>query len=339
MITSEQVVQVVDKLDALGFIRKKKVTGNWYTVYCPFHKDGQERKPSCGVLLVGQQRSGKYTEAGFWNCFTCHHAKPLVPSVDEILKLNGVEKSGADWLKENVPGIEVDGYSSNYETDDLVPGGIVSAVTNKYALDYIHRATSDKKHTYVTEEELEGYRFVVPYMYERGLTDEIIERYDIGFDANYVPAGRKKPVPCVTFPVKDRNGNCLFIFRRSVEGRYFNYPVGVEKPVYGLYELNKNAKFVVVCESAFNMMTCVRHGYEAVALFGTGNSLQIQQLKELGVSHFVLALDPDEAGARGTEKLRKSLSRVAFVSQMVGFPPGKDLNDLTEEEFQALRIE
>lgn len=337
MITSEQVVQVVDLLDSYGYIRKKKVTGDWYTIFCPFHKDGQERKPSCGVLLKSQFRNGRMSEAGRFNCFTCHYSGSLVESVDKILNLHEVSQSGANWLKEHVPGIEVDGES--YETDDLLPSGIMSDLTSKFALDYMINLTSKGRSKYVSEEELESYRYTVPYMYERGLTDETIERYDIGFDANHVPENKSKPVPCITFPVKDRQGRCLFIFRRSVEGRYFNYPTGVEKPVYGLYELNPNAKTVYICESAFNLMTLVRHGIEGVALFGTGNSLQMQQLRELGAHRFVLATDPDDAGRKARQKLKKNLSKVAFVSELNGFPEGKDLNDLTEEEFNSLYVE
>lgn len=337
MITSDDITRIIDVLDSLGYIRKKKVTGNWYTIHCPFHKNGEEKKPSCGVLLQGQMRNSKYTEAGFFNCFTCHHSAPLIPSVGQILKLNDVQVSAVEWLKDHVPGIDIDGNPEN--TDDLVPSGIMSSVTTKFAVDYIIKHSDSKNHTYVSEEELKKYRFTVPYMYDRGLTDDIIDRYDIGFDADYIPENRTKPVPCITFPVRDIRGNCLFVFRRSVEGRYFNYPTGVEKPVYGLYELDPYAKTVYICESAFNLMTLVRHGLDGVALFGTGNSFQIKQLKELGAKKFVLAMDPDEAGDRARVKLAKSLNRVAFISELCGFPPGKDLNDLTEEEYQNLYVQ
>ena len=337
MITTDQIVKVVDELDSLGYIRKKKVTGDWYTIYCPFHKDGKERKPSCGVSIKPKVSNRKKTEAGHFYCFTCHHSKPLVPSVQEILNINNVSESASEWLKSHVPGIELD--SQDTDTDDLVPGSVMGSLVSKFAVDYVMSVSSKGKSSYVSEEELESYRYTVPYMYERGLTDEIIERYDIGFDPNHVPENKSKPVPCITFPVKDRHGRCLFIFRRSVEGRYFNYPTGVEKPLYGLYELSSLAKTVYICESAFNLMTLVRHGLDGVALFGTGNSLQIKQLKELGAKRFILAMDPDEAGQRARKKLRKNLSKVAFISELNGFPEGKDLNDLTEEEFENLYIE
>ena len=47
-MTRQQVEMVVDKLDSMGLIRKGRITGDWYTVHCPFHNNGQEKKPSCG---------------------------------------------------------------------------------------------------------------------------------------------------------------------------------------------------------------------------------------------------------------------------------------------------
>ena len=110
------------------------------------------------------------------------------------------------------------------------------------------------------------------------------------------------------------------------------------KPVYGLYELPKGCKSVIVCESAFNALTCWVYGKPAVALFGTGNSYQIQQLKELGVNEFILAFDPDEAGKRATAKLKKALHSIAIVWSFEGIPEGKDINDLTKKEFDALEL-
>ena len=175
----------------------------------------------------------------------------------------------------------------------------------------------------------------VPYMYERGLTDDIIERFDIGYDANFIPPGRKNPVPCVTFPVRDLNGNTLFLCRRSVVGKMFNYPQGVEKSVYGIYECPKNAKSVIICESCFNALTAIKYGYNAVALLGTGTSYEIKQLKQLGVSEFVLCLDGDSAGQKGADKLKRALSQIALV-WTIHMPVDKDLNDCTEDEFREL---
>ena len=147
--------------------------------------------------------------------------------------------------------------------------------------------------------------------------------------------GRKKPMPCITFPVKDLKGNVLFLCRRSIEGKFFHYPQGVEKSIYGIYELPKGVKSVLVCESCLNALKAQRFGYNAVALLGTGTSHEIDQLKQLGVQEFILCLDGDEAGQRGMEKLKNALRKVALV-WTIKMPPDKDVNDCTEEEFNAL---
>jgi DNA primase len=327
------ILEVIDKLAEFELIRKHKRVGNYMQIYCPFHNDGKERKPSCGILLVDEFRGGKKYPQGFTHCFTCGYAHTIDQTITDLLKQQNIQKSGVDWLVENIPGFELE----DTESDFLIPNELMGALLSKYAVDYISTLTS-KKQEYVSEEELAKYRFTVPYMYERKLTDELIEKFDVGFDANWIPPGRKKPVPCITFPVRDINGNTLFFCRRAISTKLFNYPQGVTKPVYGLYELPNGCKSVVVCESCFNAITSTRYGRPAVALLGTGNSYQIQQLKELGVREFILAFDPDEAGQRATAKLKKALRSVAIVWSFDGIPPGKDINDLTQEEFDALEL-
>ena len=328
------VEKVVAKLAEMGYIRPNRIMGEYFSIHCPIHKDGQERKPSCGILLRDQYKNGQRYPAGWCHCFTCGYAKSLPDLVTDLLKRhNNVSKNGLEWLKENVEGFDVD----NVEIEQLIPTSMMETITGAFALDYITNLTKPKQE-FVSEAELASYRFTVPYMYERKLTDEIIDKYDIGFDANHIPPGRKQPLPCITFPVRDRDGNTLFFCRRSVEGKYFNYPKDVVKPVYGIYELPPGCKSVVICESCLNALTSVRYGRPAVALLGTGNAYQIQQLKELGAQEFILGFDPDDAGARATAKLKKALQSVAIVWAFQGIPEGKDINDLTEQEFNSLTL-
>lgn len=328
------IYAILQKLESMGFLRTHKQVGNYMQIYCPFHNDGNERKPSCGVLLHDEIRAGQKYSQGFTHCFTCGFAHTLPEAITELLKLKKISQSGMDWLIENIPGFDADDNSS-FEL--LLPTDVMEALNEHYAVSYIQSLTKPKAQ-YVSEEELASYRFTVPYMYERKLTDEIIEKFDVGYDANWIAPGRKKATPCITFPVRNKDGNTLFFCRRSIQGKFFNYPTGVTKPVYGLFELPKNCKSVIICESAFNALTCWVYGKPAVALFGTGNSYQIQQLKELGVNEFILAFDPDEAGRKATEKLKKALKSVAIVWSFEGIPQGKDINDLTKEEFEALEL-
>lgn len=324
----------VDKLDELGLLRKHKITGDYYTIYCPIHNNGQERRPSSGILLHDIYKNGRQYTAGTFHCFTCQAVKSLPDLVTYLLEQKHVSKSGFDWLKENIPGFE----SEDLEFDNLIPEGLVKSLEAKYAVNHIQGLLVKKKQTFVSEEELQSYRYTCEYMYRRGLTDEIINKYDIGVDLNFVPPGRRKPVPCITFPVRDSKGRTLFILRRSIENKFFFIPEDIEKPLYGLYELPKDCKSVDIVESCFNLHTCVKYGRPAVALLGTGTPLQIKQLRSLGVKEFRLGLDPDEAGRRGTKKLKKALSDVAIIWQYEGIPEGKDINDLSESEFNELNL-
>lgn len=327
------IYEILQKLESMGFLKLHKQVGNYMQIHCPFHSDGKERKPSCGVLLHEEVRGGKKYPRGWTHCFACHYANSLPDMITDLLKLHNVSKSGLDWLKENIPDFE----NVNEDFEFLIPTELMDMINENFAVSYIQSLTKPK-HKYIEESELSSYRYTVPYMYERKLTDEIIEKFDIGYDAKWIAPGRKTPTPCITFPVRDTKGNTLFFCRRSIQGKFFNYPTGVIKPVYGLYELPKGCKSVIVCESCFNALTCWVYGKPAVALMGTGNSYQIQQLKELGVQEFILAFDPDDAGNKATEKLKRDLKHVAIVWSFEGIPMGKDINDLSKEEFDSLSL-
>lgn len=338
-MTEEQVTDVLRHLENANLIRLVRPLGDWYRCYCPIHNSGNEKKPSCGVALRDIYMDGKLRyPAGLVHCFTCGLSKNLPDAITEILNTKGIGRSGLDWLKEHVPGFD----GSNVDFDFLIPQQLSAELVNRYAINYIQSQTQTKP-KYVSEQELASYRLTIPYMYERKLTDEIIAKYDVGFDANFIPPGKSKPIPCVTFPIKDIYGNVLGFCRRSVKGKFFFMDPGIKKSVYGLYELPKRPKSVIITESCFNALTCEVYGKLAVGLLGTGTAEEIQQIMMIGADEYVLWLDNDEAGHRGMNKLKKALSRVAIVRRAGAIPPVKneetgelinrDINNLSKEEF------
>lgn len=320
---------VLSKLSELNLIRLHKKSGDWYQCYCPFHSDGNEKKPSFGILLVNQVKNGAKYPAGFSHCFSCGYANPLHKMVEDIVKQKSISSETAKWIEENIPEL-----NGSLDYDKLIDNSVTQSIISNFALsDIKDRMYAPTK--YVSEEELASYRYIVPYMYERKLTDRIIEQFDVGFDKDWIPPGRKKPVPCITFPVRDAEGRTLFFCRRSVEGKLYNYPNGVTKPVYGLDQIPSDCKTLIICESIINALTLWTWGYVAVALMGTGNQYQLKQLKRLGVREFVLCMDGDEAGRKATNKLKNALKQVAIVSR-IDMIEGKDVNDIDKETFDKL---
>lgn len=294
---------------------------------CPMHKNGQERTPSCGITTAQiKYPDGRVVEPGTVHCFTCGYTAPLTEMISNLFGYNDFGVFGSTWLAKNFVTLSVE------KRPEIV-------LNLKRGTDKIQ----EPKKSYISEEELDQYRYTHPYMYKRKLTDEIIELFDIGYDDNFTlisKNGSRVSYRCITFPVHDISGGTLFIARRSVDTKFFHYPAGTLKPVYGLYELYKyyGKEFpneLIICESMFNALTCWVYGKPAVALNGTGTPFQYKQLEELPIRKFILGLDPDEAGDRGRLKIHKYFDKKRMVTDYI-IPQNKDINDLSKEEFDSL---
>lgn len=289
------------QLAARGIIRFHtfKDSGHNIMTNCPFHSGGQERKPSFGIDV----------NTGACNCFACGYKGMLNDVISRLFGYDDNGQYGNKWLTSNFITLSVE----QREPIKLNFG----------------RSVEPKNIQYVSEDELDTYRYIHPYMYERGLTDELIEKFDIGYDYK---------TECITFPVNDLQGRCLFVARRSVNTKYFNYPADVEKPVWAAdVILRENHKKVVIVESFFNALTCWRYDMPAVALIGTGSSEQYEILKKLPVREYILGLDPDKAGYRASEKLRRVLGNKFIVTQF-DIPPNKDINDLGADVLKLQKL-
>ena len=252
---------------------------------CPFHHEGQERKPSFGIS----------TKDGVCHCFACGWAGSFAEMVSNVFGYNDGGIYGSRWLIKNFLTVEI----SNRNDIDLD----------------LSRSKKKESVQYVSDEELDSYRVYHPYMWKRKMTPEVVDIFDIGYDRN---------TQCLTFPIRDEKGNCLFVARRSVNTKFFHYPNNVAKPVYGLYELRQLERYpdtIIVCESMINAITCWVYGKYAVALNGTGTKSQIEQLKLMPNREFVLA--------------RKGLTNKIVTEYVI--PEGKDINDLSKAEFDNLQ--
>lgn len=261
---------------------------------CPFHKGGQERKPSFGISKVD----------GVCHCFACGWTGSFTEMISAVFGYDDNGSYGEKWLSRNFLSLSVE---MRKPLNLQLSRGVSQRVQRVPGF---------------TEKELDSYRYIHPYMYERGLTDEIIEEFDIGYDARS---------SAITFPCYYADGFPAFIARRSVKTKYFNYPEDVEKPVYAADRFYRQQyEFAVICESVFNALTCWKWGLPAVALLGTGAQEQYSILRNMPVRKFILGLDPDEAGRKGSAKLRQQLEGSKIITEF-DIPEGYDINDLDEK--------
>ena len=342
-ILTELISQL--RANGINLIQKHKDGPTHIQICCPYHANGMERRPSAGLRKSD----------GIFHCFACNETHSLSEVISHCFGQDDdvVGKFGWQWLLRNFATVQIEERKD--VPLDFSRFGITSTIDFRYAGGKIlakdagvDEQLSIQHIRYVTEQELDKYRYFHPYMYKRGLTDEIIELFDIGYDTD---------TDCITFPVRDINGNTLFIARRSVKSKFFNYPNGVEKPLYGLYELYQqhadrsiidkngirngfsrsyNFTDVIVCESMLDALSFWIVDKYAVALNGVESELQIKQLKELPCRKIILATDSDEKGMLARQRIRKKIGNRKLITEYI-FPKGrKDANECTKEELLSL---
>mgnify|MGYP003317035844 CR=1 FL=1 len=128
------------------------------------------------------------------------------------------------------------------------------------------------------------------------------------------------------------------ITSRSTVDKRFYIEKDKDKPVYLLNFIKEdNISTVYVCESQINALTLWSYGYPAIALFGTGSSYQYEILNRSPIRNYILCFDGDEAGDKGRARFMKNIRNDVLVSYKK-IPFGKDVNDLSKEEFDKLEI-
>ena len=280
-------------------------TGDNIMVTCPYHKQGEERRPSCGISTIDKPGH----PAGTVHCFTCGKTASIDSFISYILGIDDGGEEGRKWLLDRFD------VTNNREIKVQFGGRGQGK-------------SLDAEKQYIEEALLKEFRYIHPYMYKRKLTDEIIEKYDIGYD---------RINDMITFPVRDIDGNCLFVAKRSVKGKFFLLPNSKNKPLYGVYELDYSKPDVYICESFFNALTLATYGLNAIALMGTGSRYQYNLINKLPFRRIIICLDGDSAGRIGTKKLLNEIYRGKIV-YFIDMPDGKDVNDLDKKDFFNLPL-
>ena len=272
--------------------------GDNIKVTCPEHANGHESRPSCFINVNKDEVPFMYA-----HCFTCGLQCNFTTFISKAFECS--ENKAIQWLQDN--------FEYTYSKPSL---NLEDINLNKFK----------QKQNNISIDKFENYH---PYMTQRKLTGDIIKRYDIKYDAQ---------TQCLVFPVKNKDGKIIFLTRRSVNNKSFIIDKNADKSnLYGLDQVyNKDNIYIV--ESQINCLTLAGWGYNSLATFGCGCPFdQIEALNKLPAKHLIIAFDNDPAGNEGTKKLCKYLSKSKFVD-VVKFNDSRDINDLTKEEFESLRL-
>ena len=301
------IVKYIKQLLEANHINKLNIINDRHDniqISCPIHKEGLEKKASATILKHDKiTYNGKNIPAGTVHCFTCGYSTDIVGFIRDCLNIS---YKSAEQLLFNIANSK-------------------KLILNERNINPLLISNNRESIQYISKEELQNYAYIHKYMFQRKLTIDIINKFEVGYDPQ---------TDCLTFPVYE-NGKCLFVAKRKIKYKQFIMPNINPKPIYGLDYIT--SKEVIICESVINALTCWVYGYQAIALFGTGSYYQLKVLQQSDIRSFILMFDGDLAGRSGADRF-KSFIKDKFILDIL-LPIGKDVNDLSREEFKNLLTE
>lgn len=314
--TVEQVVSDL-KLERFedGLLKEINNTGSDLMCTCPFHKGGKENKPSCGVLLREKVDKSRKYEAGTVHCYTCGYTADLPQFVADLLGFASPVQ-GFKWL--------VSRY--NYASAEREPLEL-----NLYRGQAEQASYMDEVEVERFYQELKKSSTACEYLKRRALPSWLVDAYKLGFDPED---------GVVLFPVRDLSGKVAFYKGRSIVGKHFYNAKDIDKTsqIFGLYELLAEGKAspedeIWITESEIDALSLIAHKRYAIALMGSHISeAQCKELEGTPFRSFVLALDNDEAGRKGSAQIKRVLIPKGFRFTNLRWDTDlKDINDLIRQ--------
>jgi len=277
----------IENMSECGF-QNLKISGENIMMSCPLHIH-KDNSPSFGINV----------ETGQWNCFTCGHSGNSIESLSYILHMPEL--------------LKLFNYTSTTELVNrlkfkLNGKNIKKEETPKYFVQYYMM------------------NYVHDYLGNRGISKEIAEKFNIGFD----------PIQkAVVFPVYKEEELTGFTYRLTKPGalRYI-HEVEKSQTVYGSQFLKSGR--VIVVEGNVDVLRAYSMGYDnVVAIMGTKLSKDQEELINKYATEIVFALDndfnkPKNWGQMATKKIASYyLKKYSMPLSVVTYPIGaKDFGDL-----------
>lgn len=295
----------------IPYLKDAKQVNNNLMITCPYHKNGREQSPSCGILLNDRNYGGKLYKAGTVHCFTCGATHSLEETISYLLGFEDNGRKGKDWLLTNF---------SILSTADIVFDMELGLPTP------------------VQEVPYKKFKQYHSYFKSRGVSDKVADAFDLGFD---------DATNSVVLPLFDKTGKCIMLIKRSLtEHIYINTSGGHKtSSLFGIQVLYKllpklvNNEYVFITEGPFDVLKMWQAGFPAVGIMQASiSTTQLDLIKKLPFNKIVIATDNDSAGREVAWKLADALHKVKDVYIMT-YPNGvKDPGEMTEDQLREVKL-
>lgn len=266
---------------------------NEVAVNCPFHSGGQEKHKSMSVNL----------ESGKWRCFTCEEGGDAYEFYKRVNNVPfPIAKDAVDKI--------VNGGT---------PGGKPSS--RKEKPEFISPKEVEELH----QQLLRAPTLLKDLMQHRGLTQETIETFRVGYD---------RVSKRYTVPIFDEEGNCLNLRMYKMDAQ--RTAKMLNKTGYGAARLfpieavKRLEREVIICEGEMDCLLARQYGFNAV----TGTTGAVTWKDEwtplFRNKDAVIIYDCDRAGLDGSQRVAAHLFTFASSLKIVRLPLTEKGADITD---------
>jgi DNA primase len=314
MTVIDEVKDRIDIVEVVGETVDLRKSGKNYSGFCPFHSN--TRTPAFVV----------FPDTGTWRCFgACNEGGDVFSFL--------MKKEGYDFPE----ALRVLAERAGVELRPLTPAQEAQAEENEHLRELLETAVTFFRHRLLQTEEGEP---VLTYLHDRGIGDEAIESFQLGYAPDAWDAALSYLVEKghseqelmdgglvserkgggyfdrfrhrLMIPIRDGRARMAGFGARSLKAddgaKYLNSP---QTPLFDkgrlLYGLDKARKAIrssdqaVIVEGYMDVIGLHQAGYEnAVSPMGTALSEAQLRLLKRYSRNIVLALDADSAGDRAT---------------------------------------
>lgn len=197
--------------------------------------------------------------------------------------------------------------------------------------------THSSTHTYTEEPEKdytvfyeEAHRHIkeTDYLQRRGLSEETINRFNLGYDAKT----KRVIIPISKSFYKGR------AIDKTAQPKYL-IPAGAKATPFNVKALTEATKPIFIVEGEIDALSVIEVGGEAIALGGLNVRIFLEVLKtQKPVQPLIIALDNDNAGEKAEPDLAAGLQRLS-IPHLLFKPYGehKDASEVLQADREALK--
>lgn len=325
----ERLKAQTDIVDIVGHYLPLKKSGANFVCICPFHDD---KNPSMSVS----------PSRGIFHCFSC--------------------KAGGDAIK----------FVMDYEKLSYPEAVEKIAGLQNFTLNYVRGGEPTKENKHILENANAFYRSLlyktpaaVEYLYSRGITDELIDKFELGFAPESAQTIRllqneqiepKEALEIgivkqnengiyasfinrITFPIYTHAGRLVGFGGRTISGnpaKYVNSPQSAvfdKSTLFYGYHLVKREIFtknqIIITEGYMDVIMLHKAGFNnVVAVLGTALTTKHLPLLKRGEISVILCFDGDDAGINAATKSALLLAQNEIDGSVVIIEGGADPADM-----------